>query len=176
MDKVGMAESGSHASIITFSNKAKLNMKFDEIYDFKKFETAVNALTLAGGNTRIDLALNLAKDKMFVASNGARASVQKLLVLMTDGSQTKGYSDAQNPADVAKELRDMGINVLVIGIGSGINAEELSALAGGKHWHFADSFAELVSARFIERISRATCDIGKKHFVSFCILNYYYLI
>ena len=156
----GISGSGTHAAVVSFSDKAALTIKLGEINDISAFNKAVDKITQNSGTARLDLALQVVKDEMFMDANGGRSQVKKLLILMTDGSQMSGLSGAKNPADVAKEIRDLGIHVLVIGIGKGIQTTELAALSGGSNWHLADSIAELTSERFIQRMSRATCDIG----------------
>ena len=55
---------------------------------------------------------------MFALKNGAVPKTSKILVLLTDGSQTKD-EDAEDPSIVADELRSHGIALVVVGIGSG---------------------------------------------------------
>ena len=55
---------------------------------------------------------------MFTAQNGARVQTPKILVLLTDGSQTND-KDAEDPSMIAEEMRSHGIALLVVGIGSG---------------------------------------------------------
>lgn len=155
-----ISKDGSHVSILSFSDKATLRMKFGEVNELEAFKTAVDGIAHEGGRTRIDLALGLARDEMFLVKNGARSNIPKLLILMTDGSQSADR-DAQDPAAIAKEIRDMGINVIVIGIGNGVDTTELEALSGQDNWYKAKSFSELISDGFVRKMTRATCDIGK---------------
>lgn len=149
---------GTQAAVVSFSTKAKLEIKFNQFKDVAAFDKAVDAIKVPGGNTRIDLALTVARDEMFTAANGARVGVSKILVIMTDGEQSGGYSD---PKPIADQFRKMGITVIVIGIGSGVKPDELAALAGGKNWYTAKTFDELVSQRYVEKIQRASCEIGR---------------
>lgn len=121
----------------------------------------MNAIPLEGGRTRIDKALQLAKDKMFTSGNGARRGVKKMLILLTDGSQSQDR-DAKDPSKISEAIRRTGVDVVVIGIGNGVNPTELSNLAGGSNWYRADNFDVLKSDRFIQKIKRAGCDLGKK--------------
>ena len=114
-----------------------------------------------GGHTRIDKALRLAQNEMFTEKNGARLGIPKLIILLTDGSQT--WTDgSEDPIVVSEELRKSGVNVVVVGIGSRVNSKELKAMAGRDDRVFsADSFEQLVTDEFVEKISSSTCDCGK---------------
>ena len=57
-----------------------------------------------------DLGLKLAKKELFQVRNGARANTRKLLIILTDGEQSK-VRGAVNPTVVANELRKMGVTV-----------------------------------------------------------------
>ena len=59
---------------------------------------------------------------MFTLKNGAQPKTSKVLVVLTDGSQTK-EEGSEDPSAVADELRSHGIAVIVVGIGSGMNCE-----------------------------------------------------
>ena len=67
--------------------------------------------------TRIDLALWLADTELFTISNGARTCAKKLLILLTDGTQSSA-SKSEDPSTIADELRQTGVELIVIGIGS----------------------------------------------------------
>ena len=62
---------------------------------------------------------------MFTSKNGGRPDAQKLVVLVTDGEQRGG----KDPALVAKEMREAGIALFVIGVGR-VNSTQLENIAG----------------------------------------------
>jgi len=153
----GISKDGPRASVVTFSLKAELSIKFKDYFDITSFNNAVDAIPLMGRLTRIDLALRVAQNDMFTTKNGARAKTPKILILLTDGSQTQS-AGAVNPADISKKLRQNGIHVIVVGIGSGINRGELIRIAGSDDKVFsAASFAELVSSKFTEKLMEKSC-------------------
>ena len=87
-----------------------------------------------------------------------RTGVPKLLVLLTDGSQTNDY-DAVDPGDIADNLRkNFGIKLVVIGVGTGVNVTELAHIAGEDSQPYtATNFDELTTPGFIGKISETTC-------------------
>ena len=83
------------------------------------------------------------------------------MVLLTDGSQSIDRG-AENPADIAAQLRASGVNMIVIGIGTSTNKQELDRIAGGTNKAFiARSFSEIKDKDFVYKISDQTCQTGK---------------
>ena len=135
-------------------------IKFKEHTDIASFNTAVDAIPLMGLITRIDRALRLAQSDMFTMASGARTHASHILILLTDGSQTRRVG-SEDPGDIADELRKSGITVIVVGIGSGTDPKELAHMAGGADNAFsAASFDELVSGEFHKQLQKKTCDAG----------------
>ena len=156
----GISADGAHSGVITFSSRAEHSIKMKEHTDIDSFNAAVDRIPLMGFQTRIDRALRLAQAELFAVENGARVNTPKILVLLTDGSQTDA-DGAEAPAKIADELRSIGVTFIVIGIGSGIDMGELDSIAGGPgKAHSASSFEELVSGAFLTSLSQSTCDVG----------------
>ena len=117
-----------------------------------------------GSTTRIDKALRQAQSDMFANKNGGRFGVNKVLILLTDGSQTQDVG-AEDPADIAGEIRKQGINMMTVGIGPGVNSTELARIAGGKkNVYQAESFDVLIGKTFLESVTKAGCEKGIHYF------------
>lgn len=153
-----IAEAGSRAGVVTFSYNAEVSIRMDQFKKLADFKKAVDSIPLMGYTTRIDKALRLAKGKLMI---GARKDAPKLIFLLTDGSQTKD-SDAVDPAVLAKELRDDGIKLIVIGIGKGTKLDELERIAGtSSNVYMAKDFNALISSAFVENVAKAGCRKSK---------------
>ena len=109
---------GSRAGVVTFSHNAELSVKMSDHTDFKSFKAAVDAIPLMGFTTRIDRALRLTQKELFSEANGDRPDVRNVLILLTDGTQTKSKG-AEDPGDVMEEIRKNDVEIIVIGVGSG---------------------------------------------------------
>ena len=158
----GVSDDGSRSSVVTFSYYAEHSITFKDHKDITSFNAAVDAIPLMGSTTRIDKALRLTQKEMFKIDNGARPIAPKLLILLTDGSQTQD-AGAENPGDIADEIRKSGINMIVIGIGKGTNQTELNHMAGGADNAFsAASFDELIGGDFIQTLTERSCVEGIK--------------
>ena len=160
----GVSEDGSRAGVITFSYYSEHSIKLKDHKNINTFNDAVDAIPLMGSTTRIDKALRLTQKELFEIENGARAGVTKILILLTDGTQTKDRG-AEDPGDITDELRADGVVIIVIGIGSGTDAKELAHMAGGADNAFsAKSFDELVGGEFISMVANKSCDEGRALF------------
>ena len=156
----GVSDDGSRAGVITFSFYSEHSIKMKDHTDINTFNKAVDAIPLMGSTTRIDRALRLTQKELFSISNGARPGVTKLLILLTDGSQTQDVG-AEDPGDITDEIRASGIAVIVIGIGPGTNQTELNHMAGGPDNAFsASSFDELIGGEFVNEIAKKSCEEG----------------
>ena len=83
-----------------------------------------------------------------------------MLIILADGSQTQD-KDAIDPSLIAKTLRDAGITIYVIGIGTQVNKDELMRIAGGSQFtHTTISFDSLIKPKFVQKISNDSCRAG----------------
>ena len=117
----GLAADQSQAAMVLYSNSASVQARFGQYATTEEFAKAVDALPYERGLTRIDRALELAATDIFPE---ARAGVPKLALLITDGTQTPA-ADAKGLREASEPLRKAGVRVLAVGIGSGIDRDEL---------------------------------------------------
>lgn len=165
----GVSDDGARAGVVTFSYYTEHSIKLNDHSRVGTFNDAVDKIPLMGSTTRIDKALRMTQKEMFSIANGGRPGVNKVLIVLTDGSQTQD-AGAEDPGDVAEELRNEGIRVLAVGIGKGVNTTELAHIAGDKSNVFsAASFDELVSREFLNSVNSAGCKEGR------CLLLVHFL-
>ena len=131
-----------------------MDIKFSDYYDQEKFERAVYALKQQGSVTRIDLGLRKA-NTLFSPDGGHRKNANKVLFLLTDGSQTKA-PDAVENSYLSRNLRYNGIELYVLGIGTNVDKSELANIAGGEERvYIAKNFEELKSESFIHKFKES---------------------
>ena len=64
-------------------------------------------------------------------------------------------------------FRKTGVEIIVIGIGEGIDPQELDHMAGGAGKAFtAKSFDELIGGDFVTKLVAQTCKAGKKSYIT----------
>ena len=118
---LGVAPGQSRAALVLYSDAATLKAGFDQYPTLEEFHKSVDDLPYEGGSTRIDLALEKANQEVFPQ---ARKGVPKIAILITDGKQTKtAYSKGLREA--SEPLRKAGVRVLAVGVGSGVDLDEL---------------------------------------------------
>ena len=156
----GVSEDAGRAGVVTFSYYTEHSIKLNDHTDLASFSDAVDKIPLMGSTTRIDKALRMSQKDMFSLTNGGRPTAGKLLIVLTDGSQTQD-AGAEDPGDVAEELRKAGIRVIAVGIGKGVNNTELAHIAGDATNVFsAASFDELISSDFLSSVNKVGCAEG----------------
>lgn len=74
----GIGENDTRAGVVTFSFNAEHSIKLNDHYDQRSFETAVDDIALMGRTTRIDRALRVAQNALFLEKNGGRVGVPKV--------------------------------------------------------------------------------------------------
>merc|ERR1712188_49176 len=149
----------SRASVITFSYYTEMTIRFDDYFDFDLFKAAVDKIPLMSSVTFMDRALRQAQREMFTAFNGARPNMPKVLVLLTDGEQSPQWPPYEDPAMIVKELRQAGINVLVVGMGGGVKESSIINIVGSKEKAFkVKQFDKLVSPAFINQMQTKVCE------------------
>ncbi len=177
-NRFGLGERASHAGIVLFSNFAEISVTFAEKNNDKEFNDAVDNLPILGATTRIDKALKVAYDELFQPKNGMRLDVKQVLFVLTDGGQTKA-DDSVSPAQAIYPFHESDIKVVVIGIGSRVNRTELrSMVKSEKDIYLAKHFDELISSKFVDEITAASCQKGKKKclFVALFTSDFYIII
>lgn len=157
----GVSDGNARAGVVTFSHNSEHSIKLNDHTSLASFNEAVDKIALMGSTTRIDRALRTTQKEMFAVRNGARPGVNKLLVVLTDGSQTQDRG-AEDPGLVADELRKDGVRILVVGIGKTINSTELAHIAGDKSNLFtASTFDQLIGRPFLKTVNSAGCVAGE---------------
>ena len=107
--------------MVLYSTSASVQARFGQYGTLEEFEKAVDDLPYERGVTRIDKALKLTATEIFPE---ARPGVPNIALLITDGQQTQA-SDAKGLKEASEPLRKAIVRVLAIGIGSGVDPDEL---------------------------------------------------
>ena len=117
----GLAPGQTQAAMVLYSTSASVQARFGQYETLEEFEKAVDNLPYERGVTRIDKALQLTATEIFPE---ARPGVPNIALLITDGKQTQ-TSDAKGLKEASEPLRKAIVRVLAIGIGSGVDPDEL---------------------------------------------------
>ncbi|EDO29839.1 predicted protein, partial [Nematostella vectensis] len=141
-----ISPSSTRISVATFENFPKMEFSFQKYSDLNSAKFAVDAIQISNGGTRIGEALKLVKTDMF---NTARSNVPRMLLVMTDG---RSSDDVVAPS---RALRDIGVTILTLGLGSDYDLDQLKMIASGVDLVFESPFDQL--PQMVEKVQQKAC-------------------
>ncbi|VDI58829.1 Hypothetical predicted protein, partial [Mytilus galloprovincialis] len=109
-------------SAFAFDAEVKGGFHFNHFSTEQDISTGIRGIVYTGGGTSFDIPLTFAREQMFLPQNGARGYTKKILIFITDG-------DAPTTDEPGQLLRDMGVAVYAIGVGSNLNTNNLDKIA-----------------------------------------------
>ena len=151
-----MGPEQSQIAVISYSDRAQVDIRFGEYSNVNDFNSAVNRVKHQRQRTRIDKALDLANTMVFTPAGGARPDVAKVMVILTDGKQTV-TSDSKTLDVAVRPLLEKNVTVFAVGVGKAIDINELLLLVGNNPENLfrAENFNEL--AKDSLRVAAQTC-------------------
>ena len=172
MRQFDIGEDKTRVGVIPFSNSFNVAVPLGSANDINSLSKAIHNVPYTRGGTHTASALKYVKNFGFSAGI-ARKDAAQIVIVLTDGYSRDPISTKQE----AQKLHDAGIYTFVIGIGNGIDMEELRSIASDpddKHLFLVDDFNALDSIKDV-LVSRA-CDTPVNNLVGeyllYCILLY----
>lgn len=161
--KFEISPSKSRAAVVLYSTDARTEINFNDYTNINDFSKAVQSLRYQRGKTRIDKALQRAHSDLFGSRGTSRRDVQRVAIVLTDGRQAQD-PDAISLDKAAKPLREEGVYVLAIGVGSGADRNELRLLTENDDDVFmTDSFDGMLGK--MSAVSFTACQ-GNRHLLT----------
>ena len=155
VDLLGLARSGPHASLVAYSKKADPIIDLKDGYDSDLFKNRISTAIFEGKDSRFDRAFYLARVALFDPKRGARNNVPKVVLFITDGKHTNKETTA---LDMAEELKDLGVQIIVVAIGGGVDKEMLREIAtSNESIYFEQSFNNLLKDDVISGMYNGMC-------------------
>ena len=143
-----------------FSSSASVQIRFWDHASTNSFKAAVDTLDHQRGKTRIDKALQVASRDVFPF---ARKGVHQIAFVITDGAQTQ-ESDTKDLKVASEPLRKAGVQVLALGVGSGVIPDELRLIVEkDEDVLIAKSFQDLLDR--VGSFIKSTCYLAGKRMV-----------
>ena len=172
MYKLGNKCTQLNAAVVLYDHVAYLELTFSKKFNLDYFNSVIDNLPLKRGFTGIDKALLLTASSVFTALAGSRPRVPKIAFLTTDSRNTPLPDTV--PLRIASEpLKQKGVRIFAVGIGKGVNLQELLEITERKEDVFlVNSFSSLLGEvdSFVTNILWA---IGK--YQIFVFLNLHFL-
>nr|XP_058959479.1 collagen alpha-5(VI) chain-like [Pocillopora verrucosa] len=159
--KFNPAPKADHFGLITFNEQAELAFSFaDSKYHSKKdlLRRIANEPLKLNLQTRTDLALKLAKDKLFTKAGGDRPDKPNVMIVLTDGRPThpdKSFNFKEFAKKLAKKFKEKDVSTVAVGIGNNVQKETLRQIAGGGSVVEVDDFDKLKGT--IKEIKSKAC-------------------
>lgn len=127
--------------IVTYNDEPRSQVYLNTFDDKSELLSFINILPYKGGGTNTGLALDYARQKLFISQNGSRKdrAVQQVAVVITDGKSQDNVSTA------AADLRRAGVTVYAVGVKDADKGElrQLASHPTDKHTFIVDSFPKL---------------------------------
>ncbi|XP_053401477.1 uncharacterized protein LOC123550590 isoform X2 [Mercenaria mercenaria] len=126
--------------VVTFASTPHNEFNLNTHLTKHDLVTAVHKIGYHSGGTRTDLALKYVEANSFTKPAGDRPGVANILIVMTDGKSNM----PQLTLDETKKLHNLNAKVFAIGIGSGVDRNELGHIAtDSKHVFQVSNFNAL---------------------------------
>lgn len=152
-----VSNDGVNIGVVTFSYYARLTIRLSDYKDTQSFLQGTNRIQHMNSQTFIDRALLVARTLLFTEENGDRKDAPNILILLTDGKQTKSVF-ARSPLAEADLLRKSGVTILAVGIGTSVDEIELAAIGGSPdNLILSTSFDELLAGPALSTIMNIVC-------------------
>lgn len=136
-----------------------MEMKFNRYYYHSDVLNAIDNIfpeAKSDQGTRLDDALEIANYELFTPAGGSRDQVTKTLVVLVSDKLNDG-----KVAGIVGRLKFGGVTPVAIGVGSGVQRDDLLKVADGNHTFSVASFNDLVTVA--EKVVKSACE-GKKGF------------
>ncbi|CAH1788564.1 unnamed protein product [Owenia fusiformis] len=154
--KFTVGPNNNQFAAISFNDNTNIDFYLDSYSNVDDVVNAIEALQYTGGATNTQDALRRARTEVLISSRGARITVPKVVIVVTDGVSTVRY-DRTLPE--ALELRISGATIFSIGIGKETTMQELNGIATDEdndHVFTVNSFNDLAPIQ--DNIVRAICN------------------
>ena len=122
-----ISSEGTHIGVVLYSDIAKVEIKLNDYDEDVALRTAIGDSPYLGKITRIDRALRTASERIFIPQNGLRPGAKKVVVLFSDGHQTRTFDSVPLRYAVGP-LNEKGVQVLVVATSKFAHFERLRSM------------------------------------------------
>ncbi|XP_050390698.1 uncharacterized protein LOC130010268 [Patella vulgata] len=153
-NRLFISPEGTQAAAVQFSSSAQIEFYLNDHSTEGSLKRAIGGIAYGGGSTNTATGLNLAANQVFVAENGMRNHSAKVALVLTDGHS----NDQMATEEASQLLKSKGVTVFAIGVGDGINENELQAISSDPdctHVFILKDFSEVET--IINAIQKRAC-------------------
>ena len=136
---------------VTFSTVVHDTFQFNEYTSRYSLQNRIERIPYDSGGTNTHLALKYALETSF--RYYGRSDVAKIVIVITDGKS----NDKTKTLEESRRLRSSGAIIFSIGVGDGVDRDELLGMASKSAYVFdVSTFSALQNIR--ERLTKTTCE------------------
>ncbi|XP_055083635.1 matrilin-2-like [Periophthalmus magnuspinnatus] len=139
VDAFDVSRKGTHVGLIQYSTKVRTEFTLDQFSSARDVKQAVSQVQYMGRGSLTGSALRHMFQTSFSPKEGARANVQRVSIVFTDG---RSQDDVSEWAAKAKES---GITIYALGIGKAVEQElrEIASEPIEKHLFYTEGFEKM---------------------------------
>ena len=169
VEKYEISEDDTLIGAIVYGTDAKTTLRFGKVTDAKSALQEISKLQQGRPGNNVLKALEIARDELFKVKNGARNDAAKTLLAFVDADQ--GFDPRLERA--SRELREQGIKVIAIEIGSSDSKGSASLIASSEK--DAVEASNLDSLKEVVNKIVDSAKPGNSFIVGFCLVNFKFL-
>ena len=156
IDDMDVSSDRVRVGVTTFSTKIHTAFALNTYTNKQDVKAAISNIAYPQGRTHTWLALEYLRKYAFTIDNGGRVGVPKIAIILTDG----GSNEKDKTLADAKLLHHDPIRVYAIGVGRGINKQELDAIASkSENIYLVPDFKALKTIE--DSVKKNVCKKGK---------------
>ncbi|XP_045162007.2 collagen alpha-1(XII) chain-like [Mercenaria mercenaria] len=122
----------AQVAMLTFSTRTEISWYLNRYSTKQDLLAAVGSASYHGGVTHTNAALKVVREQVLTYAHGDRQMAKNVVIVLTDGQS----NDKLDTIKEAQTLHSVSDDVISIAIGSGINAQEIQAIATDNHHVF----------------------------------------
>ena len=158
-----VSETTNHIALVEFSNDGILVFNFTYSFDTVSIQAGIQGMPFLNGNTNTSGGLYVVLSQLLFGRGGNRPEVHDFVVVITDGVATR---DVEFTVPYAEEIHATGATVLVVGISTNVDENELRAISSLPQTLNTTYFVTanfLMLTPLVYQIVQATCNIQGKN-------------
>ena len=126
LDKIDISDKATLLGAIAYGKDAEIKLTLGSVTTRESSKRGIDQIQNPRDGTDIGAALTLAQDALFSTINGARQGVPKSALLFVD---KKASGNTTKLIQLSKGMKDKNIKLVIVGIGTDLDRDELKPMA-----------------------------------------------
>lgn len=153
VQEIEVGPTKAQVSLLPYSTHPQAGWYLNRYNNKTDVMNAISKVPYIGGVTHTYEALETVRTQILTLANGDRPTVENVVIVLTDGQSNSHSTTIQE----ANNLKQVSQDVISIVIGSGINVNELNAIATDRH-HVFDLRSYSVLSSILPKLLQVICN------------------